>query len=154
MTTTLNSYAGLNRRINLFGGPGSGKSTTAALLFAALKQRNYSVEHCTEYVKRWVYLKRAVNKHDQIYLFAKQQQAEYSCLNNGVQLIVTDSPCFLSYCYASKQEDGGITEALRLLNCSYDNDYPPINIFLNRGDKVYHQGGRWQTKILLIWKPL
>jgi hypothetical protein len=52
----------------------------------------------------------------------------------------------LSYCYASKQDDENITRALSLLNQSYDNDYPPINIFLNRGDKVYHQGGRWQTK--------
>lgn len=136
----------MKRRINLFGGPGSGKSTTAAMLFAHLKKSNISVEHCTEYVKRWVYLKRSVSKHDQIYLFAKQQQTEYTCLNNGVGVIVTDSPCFLSYCYARKWSDENITQALALLNKSYDADYPPINIFIRRGTKPYHQEGRWQTK--------
>lgn len=136
----------MKRRINLFGGPGSGKSTTAAALFANLKRANISVEHCTEYVKRWVYLNRNVSKHDQIYLFAKQQQTEYTCLNNGVNLIVTDSPCFLSYCYAKQFGDDKITEALSLLNKSYDEDYHPLNIFIKRGDKQYHQEGRWQTK--------
>ena len=38
-------------RINFLGGPSSGKSTTAAWLFAQLKDRQASIELVTEYVK-------------------------------------------------------------------------------------------------------
>jgi len=37
--------------INLFAGPGAGKSTTAAGLFAEMKRANVDVELVTEYVK-------------------------------------------------------------------------------------------------------
>ena len=37
--------------INLFGGPGCGKSTIAAELFAILKKQGYEVELVTEYAK-------------------------------------------------------------------------------------------------------
>lgn len=136
------------RRINLYGGPGSGKSTNAAKLFYEFKNRNYKIEHCTEYVKRWVYANRSVKKHDQIYLFAKQQQMEYSCIDNGVDLVITDSPCYLSAFYALENygKDSSIFKALMLLNDDYENDFPSINIFIDRKDKPYHQHGRWQSK--------
>ena len=37
--------------INLFGGPGCGKSTTMARLFADLKARGYNVEMVSEFAK-------------------------------------------------------------------------------------------------------
>lgn len=132
------------RRICLYGGPGSGKSTLAALIFSKMKQDGKSVEHCHEYVKRWVYNKRNVKKHDQIYLFAKQQQLEYSCLDNGVNLVITDSPCFLSYVYATISDEK-IAEAIGTLCENYDNDFKPLNIFINRGDKEYKTEGRYQN---------
>lgn len=135
------------RRINLFGGPGAGKSTTAAKLFSMLKERDYSIEHCTEYVKRWVYLKRQVAKHDQIYLLAKQQQMEYSCLQNGVKLIITDSPCFLSYFYSVKSSnDPSLTEGIRRIVESYEKDFPSLNLFIHRGSKAFDPNGRYQTE--------
>lgn len=137
------------RRINLFGGPGAGKSTIAADIFSNFKRSlasKASIEHCSEYVKRWAYLKRDVGKHDQIYLFAKQQQMEYTFLNNNVDLIVTDSPCLLSLYYSIQLKDNNIIKALSLLNKSYDEDFKPLNIFINRGDKPYIQNGRWQAE--------
>ena len=56
-------------RISLFGGPGSGKSTTAARLFSELKERHYSVEHVSEYVKSWTYMNRKPKGFDQVYIF-------------------------------------------------------------------------------------
>ena len=35
--------------INLYGGPGTGKSTTAAALFALIKREGYNVELVTEF---------------------------------------------------------------------------------------------------------
>lgn len=136
------------RRINLYGGPGSGKSSNAAKLFYEFKSQNYKIEHCTEYVKRWVYTNRAVKKHDQIYLFAKQQQMEYSCIDNGVDLVITDSPCYLSAFYALNNygPKSDIFKALVMLNNDYEKDFPSINIFLNRKNKPYLQHGRWQSE--------
>ena len=41
--------------INIFGNPGSGKSTIAAYLFTALKSRNIEVELVTETAKDLVW---------------------------------------------------------------------------------------------------
>lgn len=134
-------------RINLFGGPGSGKSTTAADLFAKLKRKKVSVEHVGEYVKAWAYQKRQVKKWDQVYLFGKQQQYEYRYLSTGVKNIVTDSPCFLSVIYSlyyGKNAGENIASAIAQLCREYDEDHPCLNVFLNRGEKEYVQEGRYQ----------
>lgn len=133
------------RRINLFGGPGAGKSTTAAWLFAQLKDRQISVELVNEYVKSWAYQNRSVHKFDQTYLFAKQQHYEYRCLNNGVEVIITDSPTALSTIYALKYVNVETAKALQALNELYTQDFPCLNIFLERGDKPYVPHGRYQT---------
>lgn len=132
-------------RINLFGGPGSGKSTTAAWLFSELKLRNYSIEYVSEYVKSWAYQKRAIGKFDQVYLFGKQQQYEFRYLNCGVKNIITDSPTLLAVIYAGLHGNTDMAEHLHALNKIYDKDWPCVNIFLDRGDKPYIQEGRYQT---------
>ena len=52
--------------INLVGGPGCGKSTTAAGLFYELKRRDYSVELVTEYAKSRVWEDSLRTLNDQI----------------------------------------------------------------------------------------
>jgi len=134
-------------RINLLGGPGSGKSTTAAWLFSELKRLNVSIELATEYVKFWAISKRPVNEFDQIYLFGKQMHYEYRFLNSGIKNIVTDSPVVLSAIYADlyyKEID--IAKNILNIEKEYEKKHPSFNIFLRRGDKPYHQEGRYQTK--------
>lgn len=58
--------------INMFGGSGCGKSTTAALLFARLKLKGAHVELVREYVKYWAWNDRQVKEFDQLYLLGKQ----------------------------------------------------------------------------------
>lgn len=133
-------------RINFYGGPGIGKSTATARVFAELKERHYSVEHVTEYVKTWAYQKRKTEEFDQIYIFGKQQQYEFRYLKAGVKNIVTDSPTFLSYYYAKKYISDEIAEAIWTLCKLYDKKYPCFNIMLERGEKPYHTEGRYQTE--------
>lgn len=128
-------------RINLFGGPGAGKSTTAAWLFSELKKKNLSVEHVGEYVKAWAYQKRPVKRFDQVYILGKQMQAEYRFLSAGVRHIITDSPLFNSYLYAPEELRNPILAIIR----EYDAEHPSVNIFLDRGNKTYHQEGRYQS---------
>lgn len=130
----------------MFGGPGSGKSTTTARVFSELKERKYSVEHVSEYVKSWAYSGRQVKEFDQIYIFAKQNQLEYKFLSNGVKNIVTDSPTFLSVFYSKAYISQEMADAIWKLCQIYDSKYPVFNIFLERGDKTYDPNGRYQTE--------
>ena len=133
-------------RICLYGGPGSGKSTTAARVFSELKEQHYSVEHVSEYVKSWTYMNRAPKGFDQVYIFGKQLEYEHRFISNGVKNIISDSPTFLSGFYAHKYCLPGIAESIWDLCKIYDREYPCYNIFLERGDKTYHQDGRYQTE--------
>ena len=80
------------RRINIFGGPGVGKSICAAKLFGDLKLHGYLIEQVSEYAKTWAHQKRAVDVFTQLYFLAKQVKSERECLTNGYELIVTNSP--------------------------------------------------------------
>ena len=64
--------------INLFGGPGCGKSTTMARLFADLKTMGYNVEMVSEFAKDLVYEMRQETMKDELYIFAKQHHRLFS----------------------------------------------------------------------------
>ena len=57
--------------VNLFGGPGSGKSTFMANLFYHLKCRGVEVEMAPEFAKDLVWEERVQYFDEQIYIFAK-----------------------------------------------------------------------------------
>lgn len=135
------------RRINLFAGPGAGKSTACAQLFSRMKLAGFNVEQVTEYVKAWAILERKIKKFDQVYFWGKQMNREYICLEGKIDSIITDSPLPLCAIYSKYyREQGKVTpQALMDLSCSFENMYPSLNIFLNRGDKEYHTKGRYQT---------
>ena len=85
--------------INLFGGPGCGKSTTAAGLFHLMKLNEMNVELVTEYAKDLTWEERfGTLANDQLYVFAKQQK-RLQVLKNKVRYVVTDSPLILGLSY-------------------------------------------------------
>ena len=63
--------------VNIFGGPGVGKSTTAAAVFALLKLHNIEAELVTEFPKDLVWEKRAYTFENQNYIFGKQQHRQW-----------------------------------------------------------------------------
>lgn len=134
-------------RINLYAGPGSGKSTTSAWLFAELKKLGYSIELVSEYVKSWAIAKRNVIGFDQVYLMGKQLNYEYRFLAHGIQHIVTDSPVLLSACYTrSYFNDLKIADHMEAIISEYESRHPSLNIFLDRAGKEYRNEGRYQTE--------
>jgi tRNA uridine 5-carbamoylmethylation protein Kti12 len=125
--------------INLFGGPGCGKSTIAAELFAILKKQGYEVELVTEYAKDKVWEESYKTLENQIYVFAKQLHRLWR-LKDKVQFIITDSPLLLSIIY-----DKDNNEDLKNLIISRFNSFDNINFIINRST-VYNQNGRYQNE--------
>jgi hypothetical protein len=126
--------------INLFAGPGAGKSTTAAGLFYKMKREGLAVELVTEYAKDKVYEGHLGCLEDQIYIFGKQQR-RLSRLVGHVEYAVTDSPLLLSVLY-NKTESKSFLDLVKEVFNKYDNR----NFFIVR-DKEYQQIGRTQTEI-------
>ena len=84
--------------IHFYGGPGSGKSTMAASLFAMLKHGGHCAELVTEEVKKWAWTNRPVNPHDQLLISSTQTAAEISLLGK-VDFIVSDAPPRIALAY-------------------------------------------------------
>ena len=128
--------------INLFGGPGTGKSTTAAGLFHLMKLQSMEVELVTEYAKDLVWAERHPMFTEQDYIFAKQNH-RLRRLRGKVDWVVTDSPIILGHFYMPEDFPGKepFCQFVNEMFNSYDN----INIFLVR-DKEYNPNGRNQTE--------
>jgi septum formation inhibitor-activating ATPase MinD len=132
--------------INLYSGPGAGKSTTAAATFAALKKNGVNAELVTEYAKGWAWQQRKIGQLDQFYLFAKQLHRECQ-LYGKVDVIVTDSPIGIAAYYAHKYCPADIAEALRVSHAAVRNQHHAhyIDIVLER-TKAYNPKGRYETE--------
>ena len=123
--------------INLFGGPGSGKSTTAAGLFYFFKLFGLSCELCTEWIKECVYEERKEPFGNQIYTFAKQHKRLLD-LENKVDFIITDSPILLSSIYGQHVYEKEQFDEFIFLQFSKFHNY---NVFLQR-PVTFEQVGR------------
>jgi hypothetical protein len=128
--------------INLLSGPGAGKSTTRAMLFAHLKLKHYEVEEVTEYAKSLVYEERQKTFEDQFYLAGKQNH-RMEILRGVVDFIVTDCPIILSSIYTPENYHiPNFKQFIMGVHHSYDN----LNIFIKRVKK-YNPNGRNQKTI-------
>jgi ABC-type oligopeptide transport system ATPase subunit len=121
--------------INLFAGPGSGKSTTAAGLFYLMKSKQHNVELVTEYAKDLTWEERAKTFDNQIYIFAKQYHRLFR-LQDKVDWVITDSPLLLSVVYAKQ-----VTQSFTQLVLDTWNAQENISFFLERV-KPYSNIGR------------
>lgn len=127
--------------INLFGGPGAGKSTTAAGLFFKMKNHNLKVELVTEFAKDLVYAERFKElKTNQVYITAKQY-SKLERVRDQVDYVISDSPLIIGLQYAPENYFEFFDPLVRELHYSFDN----INIFIKRV-KQYRNYGRYQTE--------
>ncbi len=138
--------------INVFGGPGIGKSTTAALIFQCLKEKGKSVEMSPEFIKKWVWNGIQPKFLDYHYIFANQSKSEYD-LFGKVEYIVTDSPVLLSVYYAHPEKMVGdsvskMYEAYKRM-CE-EEKVSTINIMLKRLDSsqtnAFDEDGRFHNE--------
>ena len=139
------------RRVNLAAGPGAGKSTIAAWLFAAMKiicnEQNIDlkIEHVQERLKAEVWAGRKnFDRWDQWDIALRQFNKEYTLLKSGVDIIITDSPLVIYPYYAKRSNTPCINELANLVEV-FERDYPSLTIFVERGDKTYRSHGRNET---------
>ena len=126
--------------VNIFGGPGVVKSTTAAHLFAELKWRQVSVEHVNEYVKGKVYEKSFQALDHQIYIFGKQLHYIKRCASD-VDVVVQDASLLNSLVYNQDKTSNTFKDLVIEEYNKFDN----LNIFIER-DWPYDPVGREQTE--------
>lgn len=128
------------RVINLYGGPGSGKSTTAAAVFAVLKGRGYNAELAREWCKGPVWDGYHAALADQVYLFGKQYRELARFARGGVEVVVSDSPLLLSVTYGAAEGEY-FAAYVRQVNARFEN----FDVFLTRA-KPYNSAGRCQDE--------
>ncbi len=128
--------------INLWAGPGAGKSTMAAGIFTYMKQRGVSCEYVQEYAKEltwnkdWDVLRNSL-------LVAGTQINRVKQLIGKVDYIVTDSPPLLSTFYTPVHATKAAISAEY-----YTSIYPfvdTLDVFVER-QKTYFEEGRTQSE--------
>jgi len=138
----------MSKIINLFGGPGIGKSTQASGLFTEMKRSHLSVEYTYEFPKEVAWEGNISQLRDQFFITANQHR-NISRLYGKVDYIIVDSPIILGCFYEQRYGDGypasyygmsGLSNFLWNLFKQYDN----INILLKRNNETYDPNGRIQ----------
>ena len=127
--------------VNLFGAPGAGKSTGAAIVFSELKKAGVNAELVAEFAKdkTWEHNNKALGVQE--YVFGKQSYRLARC-RDDVDVIVTDSPLPLSIIYNNNPAlDDNFERMVINIFETYDN----MSYFINRV-KPYNPKGRNQTE--------
>lgn len=125
----------------LYGGPGTGKSTTAASVFAELKMQGYNVELVPEVAKGFTWEKRATALAHQPYIVAKQM-LHLDRLDGQVDAIVTDTSTLLALIYGTN-----LTQTFKDWVVDDYSRRRTLNVLLSRSNETaYSRAGRRQTE--------
>ena len=114
--------------VNLWGAPGSGKSTTAAGLFFLMKINKFKVELVTEYAKDLVWDRHETMLGNQLSIFSEQNWRLHRLLDHGVDFVITDSPLILSTFYKPPHYLDSFDKTVQETFETYNN----LNYFLER----------------------
>jgi hypothetical protein len=129
--------------INLFAGPGSGKSTVMAETFAKLKRSGINCEMAPEWVKMAAWEGRSEVFSAQGYILEKQNWV-LQRLRGKVEVVVSDSPLLLAAAYCQLAPNRVYDGVNWKSHCkSIFDTYDNFNIFLKRS-KPYNPSGRTQ----------
>lgn len=129
--------------LNLFGGPGTGKSTMASIIHARMKEAGVNSEYISEYAKDKTWEGNGTTLECQPYVTGKQFWRQFRLLG-GVDFAVTDSPLITGLLYqgfgCTPDWEKGVINQFHLFN--------NLNVFLvrNSANHPYNTKGRNQTE--------
>jgi hypothetical protein len=127
--------------VNLFGGPGVGKSTLACLLYAELKKQYIETEYLSDTARTLILEGNIKGVENNIYLFGLQLH-ELSCAYEVSQVVICDSPMLLGAIYRP-----WVSDVLPDLILEQHNKFNNLNILLARGDVDYSEVGRMHSLV-------
>lgn len=134
------------RIINLYAGPGSGKSTTAAGLFYLMKAAGMKVELTTEYAKDLEYMGQLDNSRETQWKIFFEQSARIRAVSEKVDWIITDAPIFIQGVYARRNPNMRSTNsALLEVLAEQDSRNEKVEFFIERV-KPFQRYGRSQNE--------
>jgi len=138
----------MSKLINLFGGPGIGKSSIAAGIFYKLKKKHVSCNNPYEFPKTLAWDNNIPAIKDQLYVFANQHRGIAQSYGK-VDYIIIDSPILFSKIYHSYYTEGYPAEfygdSFHKMILELHNKYDNINILLDRADGVHNDEERFQN---------
>ena len=121
--------------INLYAGPGAGKTTAALQICLELKKLGINAEYVSEFAKDLIYDGKEEMLKDQRYVTDGQYE-RLNRLRGKVDVIVTDSPLLLGQVYGKKSVDKEYKDEIRKRYDSFDN----YNAFIVRGNNFTQKG--------------
>ena len=134
--------------INLFGGPGIGKSGIAAGITYKMKKKHISVNNPYEFPKRLAWDKNIPAISDQLYVFANQHRGIAECYDK-VDYIVIDSPILFSTIYHRYYTKGYPAEmygkVFHDMVIDLHRRYSSVNILLERTEGSHNEKERYQN---------
>jgi adenylate kinase family enzyme len=126
--------------VNIYGGPGSGKSTTAAGVFSMLKLHDVDCELVTEFAKDLVWEERHKTFENQRLIFGEQYNRLWRLVGK-VDVVITDCPLILNIVYKPIQyKNNFCNDVLDAIN-----EFVNLNIILKRVKK-FNPNGRIQNE--------
>jgi nicotinamide riboside kinase len=128
--------------VNVFGGPGIGKSVLSADLFARLKRKGIHCENIQEYAKDKVWEDSFHTLDNQLYVFGKQYHRIFRVLDK-VEVVVTDAPLLNNILYNNFHGDQKECFTNLIKSITHDPKMKNFNILLER-DVPYEEIGRMQ----------
>jgi nicotinamide riboside kinase len=132
-------------QVGIYGGPGVGKSTFRAALFAELKLSGINVEDVPEYAKDLVWEKAEGKLAFQPYIIAKQMW-RMRRLEGQVDVIVTDTSTLLSLIYGGPEN--GVTPEFREWVLAEYRKSNVLDFYLERNPNIeYVANGRTQRTL-------
>ena len=121
--------------VNLFAGPGAGKSTVMAGIFYKLKQAGIFAEMAHEFAKDLIWQQSTYLLANQLYVMSEQYKRIWMLVNAKVDVIVCDSPLLLGIIYDLDQD-----EMLRQLFIAKHAEFNNVNYFVERPEIFCSEG--------------
>ena len=128
--------------LNLFGGPGIGKTTAAAKIFVELKMLGIETANPEEHAKLAIWKGREDLLDQQLVILGQTWETLHA-LSDKVDVVVMDSPLMLCSVYAGEKENKHFHDTV----ADFHKKMPRINMVLQRPKGlVYSNKGRREDK--------
>lgn len=135
--------------VNLFGGPGAGKTTLAAYLFYRLKQAGFRAELVGEAAREIIYDRNpeataAQLIDNQLLISGLQYERLKRLERHKMEIVIADSPLRMGLVYArSMPGASGLETVIHALEREFPHQF---NVFVSRTQGVYDKESRAQDE--------